>query len=60
VVSVKLDMLGIRQLDVSLGNRVLRSVSTPVTLTLTASFSETGTSPVLYVYTQLLVVRFER
>lgn len=50
-VSARLDMLGIRQLDVSLGNRAPRSVSTPVTLTLTASFSGTATSPALYVYT---------
>lgn len=55
MVSAKLGMLGIRQLDVSLGNRVNRSVSTPVTLMLTASFSGTGSSPALYVYTQLPV-----
>ncbi len=50
-VSARLDMLVIRQPDVSLGNHALRSVSTPVTLTLTASFRGTVTSPALYVYT---------
>lgn len=53
-VSARLDMLVIRQLDVSLGNHALRSVSTPVTITLTASFSGTVTSPALYVYTYIV------